>query len=623
MPRKRQKRGWEGGDGGRDGDDDREEGSVPGSGGGSPPQPAASSSAQALKRLYRLPSDLGIRGCSCSCSHHQGQGLPTGCACVQAVKTRINAAISRFMEEVAQVLTSPWNLSPNPQERIEQNLPPTYKLTFVNSMSDKIFTKREVRAAGGGHLMIKLAVSNQQGSNIPQLLSANVKVLVLDGDFNADNRECWTSEEFEHHIMIPRDKIGAVLTGKLKLKLKNGEAYLENIIFVDNSKFTRSGKFRLGVMLIDNHGERVQEAITEPFTVKDRRGEGYKKCDIPTLDDEVWRLDKIAKKGPFCKSLEQRGITLVKHFLRLYYMDEKTLRNKKMVNHAKKCDPGTALYSHFMEDKKIRLYFTCVGQIVGATIADQYHVYDDLDTIWKDQVKKWSKDAYECMDYHQHDYEMYNRQPRAINSTTLQGSIMSPTKPTGQIIHETDEQDTSEVNRVFGVCSQQFPLQRIGSRRVRALPCAQENNETGASFGIAGQLDSDDEIQHETSDLNCITDYPVCCTEQGGPSQCPFPPSLTVPADCPGFSLQHSFSESDLHEIMKMLEPDEPHEELLINKISQFSTANLSDMPADVRCFMVKLLSFPRWIKLAAPVKWMAIMSSSKKIRAAKGKAHA
>ena len=122
--------------------------------------------------------------------------------------------------------------------------------------------------------MIKLAVSNQQGSNFPQLLSANVKVSVLDGDFNADNRECWTSEEFEHHIMIPRDKIGAVLTGKLKLKLKNGEAYLENIIFVDNSKFTRSGKFRLGVMLIDNHGERVQEAITEPFTVKDRRGEG-------------------------------------------------------------------------------------------------------------------------------------------------------------------------------------------------------------------------------------------------------------------------------------------------------------------------------------------------------------
>ena len=54
----------------------------------------------------------------------------------------------------------------------------------------------------------------------------------------------------------------------------------------------------------------------------------------------------------------------------------------------------------------------------------------------------------------------------------------------GQIIHETDEQDTLEVNRVFGVCSQQFPLQRIGSRRVRALPCAQENNETVSNIPI-------------------------------------------------------------------------------------------------------------------------------------------
>ena len=54
----------------------------------------------------------------------------------------------------------------------------------------------------------------------------------------------------------------------------------------------------------------------------------------------------------------------------------------------------------------------------------------------------------------------------------------------GQIIHETDEQDTLEVNRVFGVCSQQFPLQRIGSRRVRALPCAQENNETVSDIPI-------------------------------------------------------------------------------------------------------------------------------------------
>jgi hypothetical protein len=132
-------------------------------------------------------------------------------------------------------------------------------------------------------------------------------------------------------------------------------------------------------------------------------------------------------------------------------------------------------------------------------------------------VKEWSKDAYECMNFRQHDFQMYYRQPRAMTS---------PTKPTGQ---------------------------------------------------------------------DLFADYSVCCPEQRGPSQCPFPPSLSVPADCPSFSLQHSFSESE---------------------------AALLPQVDKICWMMVKLLSCPRWIKLAAPVKWMAIMASSKKIRTAKGKAH-
>jgi hypothetical protein len=48
-----------------------------------------------------------------------------------------------------------------------------------------------------------------------------------------------------------------------------------------------------------------------------------------------------------------------------------------IVDHAKKCDPGRTLYSHFIEDKDIRLYFSSVGQIVGATIANQYNAFDD------------------------------------------------------------------------------------------------------------------------------------------------------------------------------------------------------------------------------------------------------
>ncbi|XP_066360220.1 uncharacterized protein [Miscanthus floridulus] len=194
-------------------------------------------------------------------------------------------------EELRKVLASHFNIIPG--ARIEKNLPPTYKLVFVTSMSDEIFTKRDVRAVDGGQIRVKMIVNNQQDNNCSRLLSSNVKIVVLDGDFNADNREGWTPYEFDDHIVRPRDKVGAVLTGKLDVKLKDGEACLHDITFIDNSSFTRSRKFRLGVKLLDDLGERVQEGVTEPFTVKDRRGEGYRKREIPRLD-----------KKPYCRQLD-------------------------------------------------------------------------------------------------------------------------------------------------------------------------------------------------------------------------------------------------------------------------------------------------------------------------------
>lgn len=225
-------------------------------------------------------------------------------------------------------------------------------------MGDEIFTKRNVRAVDGGQIKIKMVVSNQQDSNRPRLLSSNAKIVVLDGDFNANNPEGWTPDEFDDHIVRPRDKVGAVLTGKLDVKLIDGEAYLhDDVSFIDNSSFTRSRKFRLGVKLLDDLGERVLEGVTEPFTVKDRRGEsnsetefeictfnsvlskyetwihrfrtftGYRKPEIPRLGDEVWCLKKIRKGGVFHVALEASGISSVEDFMRLYYKDAKALRN--------------------------------------------------------------------------------------------------------------------------------------------------------------------------------------------------------------------------------------------------------------------------------------------------------
>lgn len=53
---------------------------------------------------------------------------------------------------------------------------------------------------------------------------------------------------------------------------------------------------------------------------------GYRKHDIPSLNDDVWRLKNISKDGPLYDALRGSGILCVKDFLRLYYKDQQALR---------------------------------------------------------------------------------------------------------------------------------------------------------------------------------------------------------------------------------------------------------------------------------------------------------
>lgn len=53
----------------------------------------------------------------------------------------------------------------------------------------------------------------------------------------------------------------------------------------------------------------------------------YRKHHPPSLDDETWRLEKIARDGASHKKLASYGIETVKDFLRLYTRDPSTLRN--------------------------------------------------------------------------------------------------------------------------------------------------------------------------------------------------------------------------------------------------------------------------------------------------------
>lgn len=53
----------------------------------------------------------------------------------------------------------------------------------------------------------------------------------------------------------------------------------------------------------------------------------YKKHYPPALQDEVWRLDRIAKDGALHKKLIKAEIITVENFLRLLVRDPQRLRN--------------------------------------------------------------------------------------------------------------------------------------------------------------------------------------------------------------------------------------------------------------------------------------------------------
>lgn len=462
-----------------------------GDGGGVSPSPPRS---PALKKRCRS-FDLEIRGC------RHLEELVT--SCVQrmeaAVEAVVESAISRIPAVVTKALAGYLSSSPSlGRTRVDQNQPPRYKLMFRNGLSKDVFTKKNICAANGEPLKICLEENNKQGNISRRLLSAKIKIVVLDGDFNRDNEDCWRSEDFRRHIVRPRDKVGAVLTGELELSLKNGQADLCDASFIDNSKFMRSGKFRLGVMIVDELGERVQEGITEPFTVKDRRGEGYQKHIIPSLDDDVWRLKKISKDGKSHKALKKSSILYVKDFLRSYYKNEHALRKvltitnlvwRTIVDHAKMCDPGKELYSFVVESHNVVLFFNSFYQIIGAAISDQYTPFSDFDKAMQDQVEHWSKVAYDTLSYRQPDYEMDNGKPRSVSQSISKGSFMP--EPKFMQVHqqnfaEKNVHETHEEQITSGSHSKQCTFKRLGSIRLT------QNNED-APYDINVFLDSGSE----------------------------------------------------------------------------------------------------------------------------------
>ncbi|KAJ4974196.1 hypothetical protein NE237_007370 [Protea cynaroides] len=285
------------------------------------------------------------------------------------------------------------------------------RLQFTNKLSLPIFTGTRLEAEECSAIRLTLidTLSGQVVNSGPGSL-AKVEIVILEGDFGGDEQENWTTEEFCNNIVREREGKRPLLSGDVFLNLSEGTGVVGDLVFTDNSSWTRSRKFRLGARVVDGNsdGITVKEAKTEPFMVKDHRGELYKKHYPPSLIDEVWRLEKIGKDGAFHKRLKSQNINTVKDFLTLLFIDTPRLRNilgtgmsAKMwevtEDHARTCTLDNRMYMYYppSAQKRMGVVFSIVGEVLGLIAEEKYVPMDKLSDTQKADANKLVQVAYE------------------------------------------------------------------------------------------------------------------------------------------------------------------------------------------------------------------------------------
>ena len=103
-------------------------------------------------------------------------------------------------------------------------------------------------------------------------LAHEVKMVVINGYLELQG---FDSDKFSSKIVKARDGKRPLLVGNTEVTLKQGVGIIGDTYFTDNSKWLRSGKFRLGACIDSKHcgtSIKIQEGLSEKFSVKDRRG---------------------------------------------------------------------------------------------------------------------------------------------------------------------------------------------------------------------------------------------------------------------------------------------------------------------------------------------------------------
>ncbi|XP_052194128.1 uncharacterized protein LOC127802391 isoform X2 [Diospyros lotus] len=389
-------------------------------------------------KLEAMMKRVGVLEKKLESFHHSSSSVDGDAMRQRELETKLEAMVKR-VEELEEKLASFHHSSS--RSSFDPSQRRGFQLHFDGKLLATTYTYSGIESEDSKPVKIVIYDASNKIISSGPLSSMKVGIVPLDGDFGANDQGDWTEQEFNAKIVHAREGKKPLVTGELEIILRNGVGEIKNVSFTDNSSWIRSRRFRLGARAVSSipNEVRVREARSEPFMVKDQRGEPYKKHHPPNLGDEIWRLEKISKDGVSYKSLSKNGITTIEHFLRSYYMDRSSLRKslgrisdkqwKTITEHATACVPDDKLYTYHREGET--LLFNSVFKVVGVSFDGQYyHSLDELDAVYKDWVEKMASLAYKNInDFVQLDPLLFPSLP----SNQLADPLLFPPLPSNQL----------------------------------------------------------------------------------------------------------------------------------------------------------------------------------------------
>ncbi|KAM3260693.1 hypothetical protein ACQJBY_051756 [Aegilops geniculata] len=294
-----------------------------------------------------------------------------------------------------------------PPRQMSEGFPKTggitsVKLRFVDvdRPIDTLFTGYPVQWQNGGSAKVAIFENDTQIRQ-GDLSKLQIEILAVYADFFTEQgQEDFTKEEFNKQICMYKGKESVLKT----VNLANGEADIGPFSFTESSQRKR---LRLTARVKrQDLSIRVQEAITDPFVVKDRRSMSNRKSYPPSKEEAVHRLEKISLKGKHSTLLADKNITTVKQFMRHYYRDESGLQKlldmkedwNTLIKHATTSDPGVEIYSFIVVEENTELLFNDFYNLVGMMISGFYFPVNCLDQFQQIKVNNWKMSAYKKFD---------------------------------------------------------------------------------------------------------------------------------------------------------------------------------------------------------------------------------